>query len=222
MMLLDFPIVGFFVIAAASMLLFGEMLVKARGIFALIGIGLMAVYFSYFLQTESLFYMGLLYIVGLLAIILDAKLMNHGFVALIGIAMMITSLAIPAPTFLYAVLAGVGLLAGLGLSFLFLKVFPSRTLWSKLALRDRLTSDLGYNSMNEGYRKLVGRPGVTVTPFRPSGTVSIDEKSYSAITNGKWLNIGTSVIVTSVDGTRVVIEEKTDISQAAPSALEKS
>lgn len=209
MILLNFPAVGFFVIAAASMLLFGEMLVKARGIFGLIGIGLMAVYFSYFLQPDNLIWMGLLYLVGLLVIILDAKLMNHGFVALVGLAMMIAALAIPAPSLLYAVLAGMGLLVGLGLSFLFLKVFPSRGLWSKLALHDRLTDELGYNSINEGYRELEGRFGITVTPFRPSGTVDIDKKTYSAVTEGKWLNSGLEVVVTSVDGTRIVVQEKT-------------
>lgn len=206
-MLLDIPIVGFFVIAAASMLLFGEMLVKVRGIFALIGIGLMAVYFSYFLKPETFFTLGLLYAVGLLIILLDAKIMNHGFVAIIGIVMMIVALAIPAPSVLYAVLVCMGLLVGLGLSFLFLKVFPSRTLWSRLALRDRLTSDLGYNSMNESYRSLIGKSGLTMTPFRPSGTVSIEDKNYSAVSEGKWLKENSEVIVTSVDGTRIVVEE---------------
>ncbi|HET7657408.1 MAG TPA: NfeD family protein [Bacillales bacterium] len=208
MILLNLPVVGFFVITAASMLLFGEMLVKVRGIFALIGIGLMAVYFSYFLQPDTFFTLGLLYAVGLLIIVLDAKIMNHGFVAIIGLAMMIAALAIPAPSVLYAVLVGMGLLVGLGLSFFFLKVFPARTLWSRLALRDRLTSEMGYNSMNEGYRALVGESGVTLTSFRPSGTVSIGEKTYSAITEGKWLSEDIPVVVTSVDGTRIVVKEK--------------
>lgn len=210
MMLLDMPVIGFFVIAAASMLLFGEMIVKVRGIFAFIGIGLMAVYFSYFLQPQSFITLGLLYAVGLLIIILDAKIMNHGFVALIGIVMMIVALAIPAPSTLYAVLVSMGLIIGLGLSFFFLKVFPSRTLWSRLALRDRLTSELGYNSMNENYRSLIGQRGTTLTPFHPSGTVNIGNKSYSAISEGKWLKENSEVVVTSVDGTRIVVEENSE------------
>lgn len=216
-MLLDYPVVGFFVIAAASMLLFGEMLVKARGLFALIGIGLMAVYFSYFLTAENAYWLCLLYVVGLGVIIIDAKLMNHGFVALIGIAMMIAALAIPAPSVLYGVLAGMALLVGLGFSFLFLKMFPARTLWSKLALKDRLTSESGYNAMNESYRALVGKQGRTVTPFRPSGTVRIDETTYSAITEGQWLKPDILVTVTSVDGTRIVVKEKTETPNASAS-----
>lgn len=208
MMLLDLPVVGFFIILAASLLLFGEMLVKARGIFGLIGIGLIAVYFSYYLTAENFFWLCLLYLAGILLIILDAKLINHGFAALIGIAMMMAALAIPAPSLLYGLLVGMALLVGLGLSFLFLKVFPARELWAKLTLRDRLTSDLGYNSINEGYHQLVGKQGVTVTPFRPIGTVNIEDKPYSAITEGRWLKPEVLVEVTAVDGTRIVVKEK--------------
>lgn len=206
----DLPVVGFFVILIASLFLFGEFLVKARGIFGIIGIALMAFYFSFSLTSENIVWLCLMYLVGILFILLDAKLINHGFVALIGIAMMMAALAIPAPSLLYGVLVATALLIGLCLSFLFLKIFPSRAMWSKMTLTDRLTSEQGYNSINEGYRQLVGKEGITMTPFRPSGTVNIDEKPYSAITEGKWLQKEVPVVVTSVDGTRIVIKEKTD------------
>ncbi|HEX7064305.1 MAG TPA: NfeD family protein [Bacillales bacterium] len=215
-MLLDLPVVGFFIILAASLLLFGEMLVKARGIFGLIGIGLIAVYFSYYLTVENFFWLCLLYLAGIALILLDAKLINHGFAALTGIVMMMAALAIPAPSLLYGVLVGMGLLIGLCLSFLFLKVFPARGLWTKLMLKDRLTSELGYNSINEGYRQLVGKQGMTVTPFRPIGTVTIEERPYSAITEGKWLKPEVPVVVTAVDGTRIVVKEKENAAQATP------
>jgi membrane-bound ClpP family serine protease len=208
--LLDVPVVGFLVIFIASMLLFGEMLVKARGIFAVIAVGLMAVYFSYFLTDENFFWLTLLYVVGLLVIILDAKLLNHGFVALFGVAMMMAAVAIPAPSILYGVLTAIALLVGLSVSFSFLKVFPARELWSKLTLKDRLTSEAGYNSINESYRQLIGKQGVTATPFRPSGTVTIEDASYSAVSEGKWLQSEVAVTVTAVDGTRIVVKERAD------------
>ncbi|HET7628450.1 MAG TPA: NfeD family protein [Bacillales bacterium] len=209
-MLLDFPIIGFFVIFFSSLLLFGEMLVKTRGIFALIGIGLMAVYFSYFVNDENVYLLSFLYVAGLLTIIIDAKLLNHGIVALFGVVMMMAAVAIPAPSVLYGVLAAIALLVGMSGSFVFLKVFRPRAIWGKLTLKDRLTSEAGYNSINEEYRTLIGRTGMTETPFRPSGTVKIEGKSYSAVSEGKWLQSDMPVLVTAVDGTRIVVQEKTD------------
>lgn len=215
-MLLDIPAIGFITVLLATALLFGELLVKGRGILGIIGLGLMTVYFSYYVTPESLFYLSMLYLAGLVLIILDVKLMNHGIVALIGIVLMMISLAVPAPSLMFGILVSLAFLFGLGLSFIFLKVFPTRALWSKLTLTDQLTSDQGYNSMNEGFRALVGKEGVTVTPFRPIGTVEIEDKPYSAISEGKWLKADVPIIVSSVDGTRIVVKEKTGTKRKSP------
>ena len=208
MELLDLPSAGFFVVMIGSLFLFGELLVRARGIFFLIGIAIFIAYFSHHVTSTSMMWMGIVFIVGLVLVILDGNIINDGSVALIGLGVMALSVAIPSPSFLYAFLVVCGLLIGFGLSFLFLKVFPSRNLWSRMALKDKLTSDKGYNSMNESYRTLIGKEGRTVTPFRPVGTVEIEGKQYSAITSGKWLAQNTSVIVESVDGTKIVVRQK--------------
>lgn len=213
-MLLDLPAIGFLTVLLATAFLFGELLVKGRGILGLVGLGLIAVYFSYYVTPQSLFYLSVLYLVGLMLIIVDVKLTNHGFIALIGIVLMMIALAIPAPSLLFGILVALAFLVGLGLSFVFLKVFPARQLWSKLTLTDQLTGDLGYNSINEGYQGLVGKEGVTATPFRPIGTVEIEEKPYSAITEGKWLKAEVRVVVSSVDGTRIVIKEQKEQEKA--------
>lgn len=210
MAVLEFPVVGFFVILIAALLLFGEMLVKVRGIFAVIGIGLMAVYFVHFLTADNFLWLFIVYAGGLFFILLDLKVINQGFAALVGIVMVMIALMIPAPSFIYGAMVAMAFLIGLCLSFLFLRVFSPREFWSKLTLRDRLTSDRGYNSINEEYNDLVGKQGTTGTPFRPIGTVYIDDKPYSAITEGKWLEANMPVIVTSVDGTRIVVKEKQD------------
>jgi membrane-bound ClpP family serine protease len=213
MALLQQPSVGFLLIFMATLFLFGEMLVKAKGIFGFIGIGLMTVYFSYHLDLEQhLVWLSLLYVSGFLLILLDGKLINDGSVALIGSLLMIAALAIPSPSILYGVLVGMGFITGAAMSFLFLKAFPARNLWSKMALKDQLTSEKGYNSINPGYKSLVGKQGETQTPFRPTGTVNIDGNVYSAIAEGRWVKPGIPVKVVSVDGTRIVIEEITESS----------
>src|SRR5699024_4131969 len=119
--------------------------------------------FSYYLTPENFFWLCLLYIGGLVLIVFDIKLMNHGMVALIGIVLMIASLAVPAPSLMLGTLVSLAFIIGLGSSFIFLKVFSPRDLWSKLTLKDQLTDDKGYNSINTDYRQLVGQQGRTTT-----------------------------------------------------------
>ena len=119
---------------------------------------------------------------------------------------MIIGLAVPSPSFVYGALVSMALVLGGFSSFLFLKVFPSRNMWSKMTLQDRLTGDLGYNSINEEYKRLIGKKGKTLSSFRPTGSLEIDGKQYSATSGGQWLEANVSVVVISVDGTRILVK----------------
>lgn len=205
MEILDNASIGFIVVFIATLFLFGELMVKAKGLFGILGIAIMAMYFSYHLTATDSLWIVLLYVIGIILIIFDGKVTTDGTLAVVGLLLMITALALPAPTLLYKVLAGMGLVIAAPTSYLFTKVFPPRNMWSKMTLNDRLTSDLGYNSMNEAHKDLLGKKGVTKTPFRPTGTVEIDGAYYSATTDNQWLDDGVNIKVISVDGTKIVI-----------------
>ncbi|SDY53389.1 NfeD-like C-terminal, partner-binding [Evansella caseinilytica] len=205
MEVLDNASLGFLVIFIATLFIFGELMVKAKGIFAVIGIVIMTMYFSYHLTATASIWVILLYIVGLLLIIFDGKVTTDGTIALIGLLMMILGLALPAPSIMYGVLVAMALIVAAPTSYLFTKVFPPRNMWSKMTLKERLTGDLGYNSMNADYKDLVGKTGVTKTSFRPTGTVEIEGKLYSATTDNQWMDTEQKVKVISVDGTRIVV-----------------
>lgn len=204
--LLNFAFVGFVVVLLASLLFFAECLVKAKGIFGIIGVVLFGLYFSHHLPGQSPFAMLTLLFVGFLCIIIDGKLINNGSVALIGLVLMLLACALPAPTVAYGVGVAIAFLIGSGGSLLFLKVFPPRGYWFKIALMDQLTSEKGYDSINQGYKGLVGKAGKTLTPCRPVGNIEIEGNSYSAITGGTWLEPDVEVEVVSVDGTKIMIK----------------
>ena len=180
-------------------------MVKARGLFGVLGVVIMAMYFSYHLTATDSLWIVLLYVIGIVLIIFDGKVTTAGTLAVVGLLLMITALALPAPTLLYKVLVGMGLVIAAPASYLFTKVFPPRNMWSKMTLNERLTSELGYNSMNEEYRELLGKNGVTQTPFRPTGTVKIEGAYYSATTDNQWLDAEVNIKVISVDGTKIVV-----------------
>ena len=80
-------------------------------------------------------------------------------------------------------------------------------MWQKITLFDKLTEEAGYSSINQEYKELVGKIGITLTDMRPIGTVRIDDKDYSALTQGKWLVKNTKVVVEQVDGTKIQVKE---------------
>ena len=205
MELLEIASFGFFVIFIATLFIFAELMVKAKGLFGIIGIVLMALYFSYHLTAAGSLWIVLLYVIGLALIIFDGKVTTDGTIALLGILLMILGLALPAPGITYGILVAMAFILAAPASYLFTKVFPSRNMWEKMTLKDQLSSEQGYNSMNESYKDLVGKNGVTKTPFRPTGTVELDGKLYSATTDNQWVQAEQKVKVISVDGTRIVV-----------------
>ncbi len=200
--------IGLIFIGLGTLFLLGEILVNMRGIFAVLGI-IFTVYYFYTFLTEpsTIVIMLIIYFVGLLLIFIDGKLINDGTLATLGLAGMILSVALTAPNFFAGLYAVIGVILGGALSFTFLKVFKRRNMWSKIALKDRLTKEAGYTSLNEEYVQLVGKKGTTLTDLRPVGTIDIDGKDYSAISNAQWIKKGTEVQVTEVDGTRILVKE---------------
>ncbi len=205
--ILQSPSVGFLVLLFGTLFLAGEILVRTRGILGIIGLALVSIFFSYHLSGDMISWIVLLYVAGLLFVIIDGKFINDGTLAVIGLLLMMVSVILPAPSLIYGALSAFGLIIGAALSPLLLKIFPSRKMWSKMTLLDRLTSEAGYNSVNSSHLLLVGERGKAITPFRPVGNIEIDGKTYSAVSVGEWIDSGSSIIVVKVEGTRIVIQK---------------
>lgn len=199
--------IGFVITFLGTLFILGEVWVNMRGIFGLLGIGFITVYFSVYLGTSSFIIMLIIYFVGLLLIIIDGKLVNDGTLATLGLACMLISVALSAPTLVAGLYAVIGVLIGGFSSLLFLKVFKHRDMWSKITLWDRLTKEAGYNSLNKEYGDLLHQKGITLNNLRPVGTIRVDNKDYSAVSNGQWIARDTPIRVVNVDGTKILVEE---------------
>lgn len=209
--LLDSDWIGLLMVGFGTLFLIGEILVNVRGLFALLGISSIVLYFYSYLPDPSTFAMMLIiYFVGILLILVDGKIINDGTLATIGLAGMILSVTLTAPNFFAGLYSVVGLILGAASSFLFLKIFKPRNMWNKITLKDRLTKEAGYSSINEGYEALVGKYGMTLTDLRPVGTIRVEDKDYSAISNAQWISKDTEVEIVAVDGTRILVKESKD------------
>ncbi len=190
-----------------TMFLFGELLVNMRGIFGVIGLAFITLYFMSYLSVTMFFVMIVIYLVSLTLIIIDGKVINDGSLATLGGVMMLFTVGISAPDWVTGLYGVCGVLLGTFGSLLFLKVFPKRQMWSKIALVDQLSSEQGYNSLNESYRYLKGKQGKTMTDLRPVGTIKIEEQEFSAVSNGHWIQKGETIEVVSVDGTKILVKK---------------
>jgi hypothetical protein len=54
---------------------------------------------------------------------------------------------------------------------------------------------------------LVGKTGKATSALRPSGTVVIDGRKYSVVTGGEFLDAGSNVVVTRVEGNRIKVRK---------------
>ncbi|MDL4841531.1 NfeD family protein [Aquibacillus rhizosphaerae] len=198
---------SFVIVGLGTLFLIGELLVNMKGFFGLLGLGFITVYFLSYLDPGMFFVMLAIYFLGLILIVIDGKILNDGSLATIGAVCMIISVGLSSPNWTAGLYAVIGVVIGGASSLLFLKVFKRRNMWSKLTLMDQLTSDKGYNTMNNSYTTLINKEGITVTDMRPVGTIRIDEVDYSAITNGQWIEHGTIIKVEHVDGTRILVSK---------------
>lgn len=196
-----------FITFLGTMFLIGELLVNMRGIFAIIGFGFITVYFSRFLETEMFIVMMLVYFLGILLMVIDGKLINDGTLATIGAVTMIIAVGFSAPNWVAGLYSVIGVILGGAASLLFLKVFKRRKMWSKMALNDQLSSEMGYNSMNEKYQFLLNREGEAATDMRPVGTIKVDGEEFSAVSNGQWVEKGDNIKIVSVDGTKILVKK---------------
>lgn len=202
------PMGGFIVVFIGTLFLITEVLVKGRFLFGILGFLSISLYFYAHITEGHAMWMGITFVLGILFVVVDGKLIGDGTLAGIGLILMLASIAIPSPTFLYGLAVITAFILGVSASFLSMKYLPRRELWSKLALKDTLSSERGYNSMKEGYRELIGKEGVAETDFRPTGTIKIDEKLYSAVSEGRWIKKGTPLIVSHVSGVRILVQQQ--------------
>lgn len=201
------PLGGFIIILLGAMFLFAEVLVKGRFILGFIGAACFSLYFMAHIPAGQPVWMAGVFILGVILVILDGKFIGDGTIGAIGLILMLVALALPAPNFFYGLSVATAFILGTVGSFGFRKILPSREVWNKLALKDTLSSEAGYNSMNEQFRELLDKEGVAETDFRPIGTIRIEGQLYSAVSDGQWVKKGNKLKVVEVSGTRILVQK---------------
>ena len=147
------------------------------------------------------------FLVGVLMIIVELLMPTVGLLAGLGVAAMLYSIVLALGGDIGALAAlGIALVIAVVLFLLIVSRLPSSRLWNKIVLQNSSRTEEGYVSAAE-QSELVGKTGEVLTELRPSGTARIDGRPVDVISEGAFIQKGKSIVVLSVNGSRVVVRE---------------
>lgn len=97
------------------------------------------------------------------------------------------------------------ILAALVAAFALFRALPHLPFGRRLVLDTGMGADLGYVSTADGQRQWLGRTGTALSPLRPAGTADIDGERVDVVSDGGFIDAGTAIEVTRIDGYRIVV-----------------
>ncbi|MBS3732052.1 MAG: serine protease [Desulfobacterales bacterium] len=80
--------------------------------------------------------------------------------------------------------------------------------YSPLALKSELSCKNGYASYDAKTAEYLGKQGEALTDLRPSGTARIDDKRVDVVTRGDYIEQGSAIKVSAVEGGRITVRKK--------------
>lgn len=89
-----------------------------------------------------------------------------------------------------------------------LRVIPRLPFGRRLILETALPSSQGYASAPEADKGRLGKVGTAASPLRPAGIAEIDGERLDVVSDGEWIEPGTPIVVTRVDGNRIVVRSR--------------
>jgi len=100
------------------------------------------------------------------------------------------------------------LLAALATSLVMLRFLPRLPWGRRLILETGLKAGEGYASAPEADRKWLGKSGTALSPLRPAGIADIEGERLDVVSDGEFIDAGTLITVTRVDGNRIVVRRQ--------------
>jgi len=213
------PIISSLLIMIGLVGLFVEIKTPGWGLPGTAGVVALILFFGsgYILQLASIIEI-VIFIVGVILLLIEIFVIpGFGIFGVLGILFMIAGLFLGLlPSFstlnmgilsqAFIQLASSFVLAGIVI-YLLTKLLPKTQIWNKLILQTNIEAQSGYTS-NVGLDSLIGAEGKSFTVLRPSGTAIINNKRYDVVTAGEYIKRGTTIVVTAVEGSKIVVMKK--------------
>ncbi len=96
-------------------------------------------------------------------------------------------------------------LVALGAGMILMRYLPRLSFGRRLMLETELSAGGGYASAPERDSSWLGRVGRTTSPLRPAGIAEIDGERIDVVSEGEMIEAGATIVVSRVDGNRIVV-----------------
>lgn len=150
----------------------------------------------------------IIFILGILLLVFEMFTPGFGVAGGAGVVLLVTGIIMTARTLQEAVFMFAILLVLLAV--LVVVIYRSAkhgTLSKKLILRNAAKRDAGYSSTGDS-SALIGQTGVALTVLRPAGTGEFAGRRIDVVTDGEFIEQGTSIQVIRTEGRRIVVKTK--------------
>ncbi|MCZ8518715.1 MULTISPECIES: NfeD family protein [Paenibacillus] len=175
------------------------------GLLGLLGFGLY--FFGHYIAGFAGFEEMALFAAGILLLVAEIFVSSFGILGLLGAAALVSGVVMAAYNTRQAVWnLGAASIVALVVAGVVIWIFRRRGVWNRFILSERLTTEQGYVSANRR-EDLLGATGRSLTSLRPSGTAQFGEERVDVVTQGEFMPAGSLLIVTQVEGARVVVKE---------------
>ena len=187
-----------------------ELFTPGFGIPGSIGIAALGLYFGGgILAGISGWEAALLFIIGLALLLVEVFIIpGFGIAGVLGLAALFGSIFLSTPDPSTAVQSLVIAIIGAAvLIFIVFRFTPGRKVFKRLVLDMEETPEKGYVAAKQGLVSLIGMQGIAKTTLRPSGTAEFDDAFVDVVTSGEYIEEGTPIVVTNVEGMRVIVKQ---------------
>ncbi len=157
-----------------------------------------------------IFYAVFFLCLGFALVILEVLLPSGGLISIFAGLALIASLVLAFQenagmgfSFLIAQMVALPILMIIGFSILPKTFIGRKIILSPAPEDDKSRGSAGVSE--EDYTSLIGKKGKAVSDLRPSGTVEINDRRYSVVTKGEMIDAGEDIIVSHVEGNRIVV-----------------
>lgn len=103
----------------------------------------------------------------------------------------------------------ISILLAMAGAFAFVRALPRLPFGRRLVLETGMAADQGYVSAPESDRRWLGQTGTAISPLRPAGIAEFDGARVDVVSDGGFVDAGSPIEVTRVDGNRIVVRQST-------------
>jgi membrane-bound serine protease (ClpP class) len=101
----------------------------------------------------------------------------------------------------------ISILLAMAGAFAGLRVLPRLPFGRRFVLETDMQTNRGYVSAPASDRQWLGRAGTALSPLRPAGIAEIDGDRVDVVSDGGFIEAGSPILVTRVDGNRIVVRQ---------------